>query len=131
MRHPRHGVGGTFHIDVPHYLITEDLHRFASDIDTERAAELVMSDISGRVIWDSGVVSEVTWLEVSHWHGSGPIRMQMHTWTLRSRSALSLTCMRWAHATTPPSRATSSIFLTTGTWPRGPWTRSAPASWRA
>jgi hypothetical protein len=63
MRHPRHGGGAAFYIDIPHYLIDEDLDGFADDLAEGRPANLTMADVTGQVIWGSGAVSEVTWVE--------------------------------------------------------------------
>lgn len=79
MEHPRHGAGATFHLDIRHYTVTEDLAALADRIDAGAAAHLGISDLTGRVIWDNGAVSEVTWLEFKGFLADDPITVEIHT----------------------------------------------------
>jgi hypothetical protein len=66
-------------MDIPHHLIIEDLNSFALDVDAGRPTTLAMSNISGRMIWDSGAIHEVTWPEFTRPSASMPISIELHT----------------------------------------------------
>ena len=81
MSHPQHGCGASYYVDVPQYQVNggaDDLGELANRAQRGEYAHVCGTNVSGRVEWDSGAVSEVTWLTFTRYGDEG-ITMQMTT----------------------------------------------------